>query len=263
MQPLKVFKIGGKVVEDEQKLNYFLKNYAQIEGNKILIHGGGNWVTDMSTKLGIETVKIDGRRVTDAETLKVVAMMLAGLANKTVVSKLQAFDCNALGLTGADGNIILSEKRPLQNGVDYGFVGDVKKVNGKALQQFIELGYAPVLTALTHDNNGNLLNTNADTIASVTAVALADLFDVELVFCFELPGVLEDINDENSVISYLNKDIYKDLKGNGIINEGMIPKIDNAFDALEKGVKDVKICHSNHILKFAEGKSDFGTLISI
>ncbi len=262
MEQLKVFKIGGRVVENEKNLNFFLENYAKIPGKKLLVHGGGNWVTEMSERLGLETKKIDGRRITDAETLKVVLMMLAGLANKTIVSKLQAFGCNALGLTGADGNVIESEKRPLKNGIDYGFVGDVKKVNGLALQKLIDGGFSPVLTALTHDKKGTLLNTNADTIASVTAVSLAPTFDVELIFCFELPGVLKDINDQKSVIPLINSDIYKELRASHVINEGMIPKIDNAFDALQEGVKKVRICHSEHIVKFAEGKTNFGTLIS-
>ena len=263
MKDLKVFKIGGRVVENEQNLSFFLENYARISGNKILVHGGGNWVSEMSEQLGIKVNKVEGRRITDSDTLKVVLMMLAGVANKTVVAKLQSYGCNALGLTGADGNIILSKKRPIKGGINYGYVGDVEKVNSVALEKLIKSGFSPVMTAVTHDGKGTMLNTNADTIASVLAVSLAEQYNVELVFCFELPGVLQDINDESSVIKNIKTNSYTLLKNDNIINEGMIPKIDNAFDALHKGVNKVRICHSNDIVKFAEGKSDFGTVISI
>ncbi len=263
MEKLRIFKIGGKVVENQEYLDFFLENYAKIEDNKILVHGGGNWVSEMSEKLGIEVKKIDGRRITDAETLKVVVMMLAGLANKTVVAKLQAHQCNAIGLTGADGNIILSKKRPFKNGIDYGFVGDVEEVHAEALIQLIDHGFSPVLTALTHDKKGNLLNTNADTIASVLAVAISKFYEVELVFCFDLPGVLEHIEDHKSIIENINSENYSSLKKGKVINDGMIPKIDNAFDALRSGVSKVRICHSNDIIKFAHGTQQFGTLISI
>jgi len=263
MKDLKVFKIGGKVVENEKSLDFFLENYAKIEGNKVLVHGGGNWVSDMSGKIGIEVRQIDGRRITDAETLKVVLMMLAGLANKTIVAKLQKYGCNALGVTGADGNLIRSIKRPVINGIDYGFVGNVEQVNSESIETLIKGGFSPVFTAVTHDKNGTLLNTNADTIASVISTALAETYAVELVFCFELPGVLKDIKNVHSIISQINSNNYENLRKEKIINDGMIPKIDNAFDALNKGVKQVRICHSNDIVKFAQGLSDFGTLITI
>lgn len=258
---LQVFKIGGKVVEDEQQLSAFLESFAKLDGNKILVHGGGKWVSEMSNRLGIEVKMIEGRRITDADTLEVVKMMLAGVANKNVVSKLQGYGCNAIGLTGADGNTIRADKRPLQHGIDYGFVGDVKEVNHQVIQKLINAGLVPVFAALTHDGNGNLFNTNADTIASSVAVGLANDFDVVLNYCFELNGVLEDINDPSSVIPVINQENYTHLKEEGIINAGMIPKIDNAFDALKSGVKGVRIMNSEHIAGLASGKEEIGTLI--
>ncbi len=258
---LRVFKIGGKVVEDEQQLSTFLQSFAQLKENKILVHGGGKWVSEMSERLGIEVKIIEGRRITDAETLEVVKMMLAGVANKNVVSKLQRYDCNAIGMTGADGNTIKAEKRPLKNGIDYGFVGDVKTVNHLVIEKLISAGLVPVFAPMTHDGEGNLFNTNADTIASSIAVGMAKEFDVVLNYCFELNGVLEDIDDPASVIPVINHANYTQLKADGIINAGMIPKIDNAFDALNAGVMAVRIMNSKHIVELAEGKSQLGTLI--
>lgn len=258
---LQVFKIGGKVVEDEQQLSAFLKSFAKLDGNKILVHGGGKWVSEMSMRLGIEVKMIEGRRITDAETLEVVKMMLAGVANKNVVSKLQGYGCNAIGLTGADGNTIRADKRPLQHGIDYGYVGDVKEVNHQVIQKLINTGLVPVFASMTHDGNGNLFNTNADTIASSVAVGLANDFDVALNYCFELNGVLKDIHDPSSVIHEINMHNYTILKEEGTINAGMIPKIDNAFDALKYGVKAVRIMNSEHIADLALGKEEIGTLI--
>lgn len=258
---LRVFKIGGKVVEDADQLSAFLQSFAKLKENKILVHGGGKWVSEMSRRLGIEVKMIDGRRITDADTLEVVKMMLAGVANKNVVCKLQGFGCNAIGLTGADGNTIKAEKRPLRNGIDYGFVGDVKNVNNEVIQNLINAGLVPVFAAMTHDGKGNLFNTNADTIASSVAVGMAKDFDVELNYCFELNGVLEDINDPASVIPEINQNNYTQLKEEGIINSGMIPKIDNAFDALKAGVKAVRIMNSKHIANLAEDTAQTGTLI--
>ncbi len=258
---IQVFKIGGKVVEDDRQLSAFLERFAKLDGNKILVHGGGMWVSEMSKRLGIEVKMIEGRRITDAETLEVVKMMLAGVANKNVVSKLQGFACNAIGLTGADGNTIRAVKRPLKNGIDYGFVGDVKEINREVIQSLIKANLVPVFAAMTHDGMGNLFNTNADTIASSVAVGMANDFDVVLNYCFELNGVLEDINDPSSVIHEINKHNYTKLKAEGIINSGMIPKIDNAFDALKSGVKAVRIMNSEHIADLASGKKEIGTLI--
>ena len=260
--PLRIFKIGGKVVEDNQQLSTFLKSFAQLSENKILVHGGGKWISEMSQKLGIEVKMIDGRRITDAQTLEVVKMMLAGVANKNVVSKLQGYGCNAIGLTGADGNTILADKRPLKNGIDYGFVGDIKKINNEVILKLINSGLVPVFAAMTHDGHGNLFNTNADTIASSVAVGLANDFEVELNYCFELNGVLKNIDDPSSVIHEINQQNYSIFKNNGIINSGMIPKIDNAFDALYSGVKAVRIMNSEHLIDLAEGKHEIGTLIA-
>lgn len=259
---LSVFKIGGKVVEDEAQLSAFLQAFSLLEGNKILVHGGGKWVTEMSQKLGIEVKIIDGRRITDAETLEVVKMMLAGVANKNIVSKLQGYGCNAIGLTGADGNTILARKRPLKNGIDYGFVGDVTMINNSIIKGLIDAGMVPVFAAMTHDGYGNLLNTNADTIASSVAVGMVSDFDVELNLCFELNGVLQEINDLESVIPVINQVNYKELKQQGVIHSGMIPKIDNAFEAIHVGVKVVRIMNSQHIMRMAEGNDHIGTLIT-
>ena len=260
-QQLRIFKIGGKVVEDEKQLSSFLAAFAKLEGIKVLVHGGGKWVSEMSQRLGIEVKLVDGRRITDSDTLEVVKMMLAGVANKNVVSKLQGYGCNAIGLTGADGNTILADKRPLKNGVDYGFVGDVKEVNQEVIQNIINAGLVPVFAAMTHDGLGNLYNTNADTIASSVAVGMAKDFDVELNYCFELNGVLKNFDDANSVISEISHSNYNQLKDDGIINSGMIPKIDNAFDALKSGVKAVRIMNSKHIVALAEGETHIGTII--
>ena len=259
--PLRVFKIGGKVVEHNAQLSIFLEAFSSLKENKILVHGGGKWVSEMCEKLGIEVNMIEGRRITDAKTLEVVKMMLAGVANKNVVSQLQGFNCNAIGMTGADGNTIRAEKRPLKNGIDYGFVGDVKQVGASTIKKLIGAGLVPVFAAMTHDGSGNLFNTNADTIASSVAVGMAQDFDVELNYCFELDGVLKDINDPSSVIPEINPSNYSELKEGGIINSGMIPKIDNAFDALNAGVAAVRIMNAKHIVKLATGADQVGTLI--
>ena len=199
MEQLKVIKVGGKIVEETDTLNVLLNDYAKVEGRKILVHGGGRSATKMSAQLGIETQMIDGRRVTDAETLKVVTMVYAGLVNKTIVAALQARDINAIGVCGADAGIILSNKRPA-NPIDYGYVGDVVKVDGDMLASLLQGGTYPVVAPITHDGKGNLLNTNADTIASEVAKGVAEKFDVTLIYCFEKPGVLMDENDDNSVL---------------------------------------------------------------
>jgi acetylglutamate kinase len=260
-EKLQIFKIGGKVVEDDAQLSVFLQAFARLNGNKILIHGGGKWVTEMCQRLGIEVKVIDGRRITDGETLEVVKMILAGVANKNVVTKLQGYGCNAIGLTGADGNAILAEKRPLKNGIDYGFVGDVKKINARLICDLINASLVPVFAAMTHDGNGQLLNTNADTIASSVAVGTAGDFETELNYCFELNGVMKEVDDPGSVISEINRNNYRELKSDGVINSGMIPKIDNAFDALNAGVRAVRIMNSRHITFLADGKDQVGTLI--
>jgi acetylglutamate kinase len=259
-EQLHVFKIGGNPVEDHPQLNEFLKAFSRLQGNKVLIHGGGKWVTEMSQRLGISVQMIDGRRVTDAPTLEVVKMMLAGVANKNIVSLLQGFGCNAIGLTGADANTILAKKRPLKNGIDFGFVGDVVGINNPTITTFIKTGLVPVFAAMTHDGNGNLLNTNADTIASTLAVGMATDYDVELTFCFELDGVLKDISDATSVIPTINSANFIELRSSGVISAGMIPKIENAFDAIRSGVRAVRIMNSSHLDALVNGKM-VGTLI--
>lgn len=256
MDTIKVVKVGGKIVEEEQSLNQLLENFASLEGKKTLVHGGGRLATTIGDKLGIESKYVDGRRITDEATLQVVTMVYGGLANKTIVSKLQAKDCNALGLTGADMNVILAEKRPVKT-IDYGYVGDVKKVDGQRLSLLIEADIVPVMAPLTHDKKGNILNTNADTIAAETAKGLSPYYEVSLVYCFEKAGVLMDENDDNSVIPHINAESYKDLKAKNIIHSGMIPKLDNAFDAINKGVKEVIITNVENI------NSGIGTVISL
>lgn len=246
MEQLKVIKVGGKIVEETDTLNILLNDYAKVEGRKILVHGGGRSATKISAQLGIETQMIDGRRVTDAETLKVVTMVYAGLVNKTIVASLQSRGINAIGVCGADAGIILSNKRPAAP-IDYGYVGDVVKVDGEMLANLLQGGTYPVVAPITHDGKGNLLNTNADTIASEVAKGVAEKFDVTLIYCFEKPGVLMDENDDNSVIPLINRQKFEELKATGIVSGGMLPKLQSAFKALEAGVKEVVITHASAI----------------
>ena len=241
MKPLTILKIGGKLVEDEAKLNDVLQKFSNIKHSKILVHGGGKSATEMCLKLGITTKMTNGRRITDKETLKVVTMIYAGWANKLIVSKLQGFDCNSIGFSGADGNMILAKKRPLRD-IDFGYVGDIEKVNSEALKKWILEGFTPVFCAITHDGKGQILNTNADTIARSLATALSSDFDVELKFCFEKEGVLSNPNDDASAFRLIQYEDYPKFQKNGVISEGMIPKMDNAFQALKSGVNAVKIC---------------------
>jgi len=236
---LSVIKIGGSLIEDENILDEFLVDFTKLEGLKILVHGGGKLATQLAGKLGIETKMNEGRRITDAETVKVITMVYGGLVNKTIVAKLQADNCNALGLSGADLNSIQSVKRPVED-VDYGFVGDVEKVNSKMISMLLNNGISPVFCAITHDKNGQLLNTNADTIASEIAIALSQDFDTDLYYCFEKKGVLMDIKDENSVIEQIDSNSYRKLKEEKIIADGMLPKLHNCFNALERNVS--KVC---------------------
>jgi acetylglutamate kinase len=240
MNKLTIIKVGGKIVEEEQSLQQLLKDFAQIEGYKILVHGGGRSATKLAERLGIESRMVDGRRITDMETLQVVTMVYGGLVNKNIVAKLQALGIDALGLTGADMNIMLSDKRPVKD-IDYGYVGDVKEVNIDNLSSLIQQGIIPVLAPLTHDGKGNMLNTNADTIAGETAKALAQAFDVSLVYCFEKKGVLMNEKDDDSVIPQINKTGFERFVGQGVIQGGMIPKLENAFSSIEAGVKEVII----------------------
>lgn len=239
-EKLTVIKVGGKIVEEEATLGRLLNDFAGIEGHKVLVHGGGRSATKLAAQLGIESKMVNGRRVTDSETLKVVTMVYGGLVNKNIVAGLQARGVNALGLTGADMNVIRSVKRPVKE-VDYGFVGDVEKVDASLLSDLIYKGVVPVMAPLTHDGKGNMLNTNADTIAGETAKALATLFDVTLVFCFEKKGVLRDENDDESVISLITPADFERYVADGTIQGGMIPKLENSFAAIEAGVAEVII----------------------
>ncbi|MDD3509513.1 MAG: acetylglutamate kinase [Parabacteroides sp.] len=246
MDKLTIIKVGGKIVEEEATLRKLLQDFSALEGYKILVHGGGRSATKIASQLGIESQMVEGRRITDAESLKVVTMVYGGLVNKSIVAGLQSLNVNALGLTGADMNLIRSEKRPVTT-VDYGYVGDVKEVNATLLVSLIKQGIVPVLAPLTHDKEGNMLNTNADTIAGETAKALATSFDVTLVYCFEKKGVLRDENDDHTLIPLINRNTFTQLVTEGIIQGGMIPKLENSFQAIEAGVKEVIITKADAI----------------
>ncbi|MCB9017227.1 MAG: acetylglutamate kinase [Prevotellaceae bacterium] len=248
MEKLTVIKVGGKIVEEEATLQRLLSDFSKIEGHKVLVHGGGRSATAMATRLGIESKMVNGRRITDAEMLKVVTMVYAGLVNKTIVARLQSMGVNALGLTGADLNYMRSDKRPVKE-VDYGFVGDVKEVNSDLLADLIHKGVVPVLAPLTHDKKGNMLNTNADTIAGEAAKALTSHFDVTLMYCFEKSGVLMDENDDNSVIPEITRPLFDKYVKDGIIQGGMIPKLENSFHAISAGVTKVIITKADEIGK--------------
>lgn len=240
MDKLSVVKIGGNVIENRRALAAFLNDFAALEGSKIIVHGGGKEVTLMAQQLGIPVQMIDGRRVTDAATLDLITMVYGGKINKTIVAQLQALGCNALGFTGADGNSITALKRSPQP-VDFGFVGDVSKVETALLKVLFQQGITPVFCAITHDGAGQLLNTNADTVAASLAKALATDFEVQLMYCFEKKGVLENVEDNASVLPKINAELYEKLKQENKIHSGMLPKLHNCFDALQQGVKHVFI----------------------
>jgi acetylglutamate kinase len=249
---LTIIKVGGNVVEEEASLRSFLKDFSRIAGNKILVHGGGKSATMLSERLGIESKKVDGRRITDEETLKVVTMVYAGLVNKNIVAGLQAYGNNAIGLTGADLDLIRASKRPVGE-VDYGFVGDIKSVNYQALNELLASGAIPVMAPITHDGYGQLLNTNADTIASELAVAMSYDFEVQLIFCFEKSGVLMNEADDNSKINEITPELFAQLKLDGIVTGGMIPKLSDGFAALHKGVGVVVITNPEGIKEGLRG----------
>ena len=241
MEKVTVVKVGGAIVEDSEKLAQLLKDFAAIPGKKVLVHGGGRRATKVAAALGIESKMVNGRRITDADMLEVVTMVYGGLVNKNLVAKLQANGVNALGLTGADMDVIHSHKRPLKDGIDFGFVGDVERANGKMLQTLINEGITPVMAPLTHDGKGNILNTNADTIASETAKALAPYYDVTLIYSFEKKGVLSNPEDDDSVIPVITHADFERYKADGTVAGGMIPKLENALAAIDAGVKEVII----------------------
>ncbi len=250
METLTIIKVGGNVIDNERELSTFLHLFSALKTPKLLVHGGGKIATELSKKLGIHPVLVEGRRMTDAETLKVVTMVYAGLINKSIVAQLQALHTNAIGICGADGNCIPATKRE-NKGIDYGFAGDIEynKINALFLQQLLNNQYTPVVAPITHDGKGQLLNTNADTIASSLAKALSKLYKIQLLYCFEKPGVLSNANDENSVIQKINKKLFEQLKQEGVISGGMIPKLDNAFDALNAGVESVLIGEAKQLLQ--------------
>lgn len=246
-QQITIVKVGGKIVENPETLNQLLHDFSALPGKKVLVHGGGRTATDMASRLGIETHMVEGRRITDADMLRVVTMVYAGLVNKNVVARLQGCGVNALGLTGADMDVIRSHRRPLKNGIDYGFVGDVDHVDGERLSMLVEAGITPVMAPLTYNGQGDMLNTNADTIAAETAKALAAHYDVTLVYCFEHAGVLTNPDDEESVIPLITREKFELLKADGTVSGGMLPKIENSLAAVEAGVKRVVITKADKI----------------
>ena len=259
MENLYVIKIGGNIIDDDALLSVFLKKFAAIKSKKILVHGGGKLATRLAEKLNIPQQLIDGRRITDGETLKIVTMVYAGYINKHIVAELQSLRCNSIGISGPDGNSILAHKR--ENAlIDYGFAGDIDRVNADWFKQLLDGGICVVVSSITHDGNNQLLNTNADTIAQEIAKAMSPAFEVNLVYSFEKPGVLQDVENENSVISKLSPGNYKKLKESGKIFSGMIPKLDNAFKAIGSGVNKVIIGMGEELDLLISGKS--GTTIS-
>ena len=242
-----IVKVGGAVVEDDQQLHALLARFSAIPGNKVLVHGGGRRATKIAAALGIESKMVGGRRITDSPMLEVVTMVYGGLVNKNLVALLQSHGVNALGLTGADIDVIRSHRRPLRDGIDFGFVGDVDRADGAMLHTLIEAGITPVMAPLTHDGQGHILNTNADTIASSVATALAPFYDVTLVYAFEQPGVMTGTGPDAELIPTITADTFKTLVADGTISGGMIPKIENALDAVSRGVKKVVITRADAI----------------
>ncbi len=247
MDRLTIVKVGGKVVEEPKSLNALLDQFNKVSGYKILVHGGGSTATNIADRLGIKTKMVDGRRITDANMLEVVTMVYGGLVNKQIVAGLQARNCNAVGLTGADLDLIRAKKRPVKD-IDYGFVGDVDDVNTRELRLLINENIVPVIAPLTHDGNGNLLNTNADTIASEIATELSNHYSIYLFYCFEKRGVLLDAEDDSTVIHDLDSSLFNQYQNEGIISAGMIPKLENGFRAKRKGVKEVLITNAENIV---------------
>lgn len=267
---LTIIKIGGNVIDNSENLHQFLLDFTALPGDKILVHGGGKVATELGKSLGVEPKMVDGRRITDIETLRIVTMVYAGLINKNMVAQLQAKDCNAIGLTGADGNIIRAKKRPIVKvspsggdlegeEIDFGFVGDLdeRSVSTTMLASLLNAGLVPVLCAITHNGDSQLLNTNADTIASAVAVAMSSIYETRLVYCFEKKGVLRDVNDDETVVREIKSADFEDLKSDGIVAGGMIPKLHNAFEAIKKGVSVVYIGKADELGELDKGV--FGT----
>src|SRR5690606_3498814 len=250
MKTLKIIKTGGKLIEDENKFMEFLIDFAALKGPKILVHGGGNYATEMAQKLGYETKMIDGRRITDADALKVIIMTYGGLINKTIVARLQGLNCNAIGLCGADGMSIISKKREAKE-IDFGYVGDIEEVNVSFISSLLSQGITPVFSAISCTREGELLNTNGDSVAAEIAKAMSSEFDTELFYCFEKKGVLSNPADDNSVIALINSNSYQELLENKIITDGMLPKLHNCFQALEHGVSKIYLGNSDILKKNA------------
>lgn len=261
-EKLFIIKIGGNVIDNEASLDAFLNDFSKIQSKKILVHGGGKIATGIGDKLNIQSRYIDGRRITDDETIDLVTMVYGGLVNKKIVAKLQSMQCNAIGITGADANLLPAKKRPVKE-IDFGWVGDVsaEHINSNTWKLLLENDLTPVTAPLTHDNKGHMLNTNADTIASVIAVSLSAIYEVSLIFCFEKNGVLLDVNNEDSVVQQLNHEKYKLLKESNKLFAGILPKIDNSFDAINKGVNEVIIGNSSQLTYLISGHG--GTKISM
>lgn len=249
MKSLSVIKIGGNVIDNSEKLHQFLLDFTAFPGDKILIHGGGKIASELGVSLGIEPKMVEGRRITDIETLRVVTMVYAGLINKNMVAQLQAKGCNAIGLTGADGNTIKAVKRPVKE-IDYGFAGDLDagSVSSPVVGSLLSAGLVPVFCAITHDGDTQLLNTNADTIASAVAVAMSKLYDTRLIYCFEMRGVMRDIKDETSLVNEIKMNEFEQLKQEGVVSGGMVPKLHNAFEAIKNGVSEVYIGKADDLL---------------
>ncbi|MBF8962300.1 acetylglutamate kinase [Pontibacter sp. FD36] len=260
-----IIKIGGNVLDNPERLQRFLIDFAALPGPKLLVHGGGKIASTIGLQLGIQPAYVEGRRLTDAGTLKLVTMVYAGLINKNVVAQLQALGCNAIGMTGADANAIPATRRPVKK-VDYGFAGDIagpETVNANAIKALLQAGLTPAFAPLTHDGQGSLLNTNADTIASVLATALAPHYEVKLVYCFEKKGVLADAEDDDAVIPHIDQHRYSSLKADGVVKDGMIPKLDNAFAALQHGVSAVLIGEAEALPSLATAQGFSGTTIAL
>lgn len=262
MNKVFVIKIGGNVIDDASALERFLADFAKIETAKVLVHGGGKIATRIGDQLGIESKYIDGRRITDDATIDLVTMVYGGLVNKKIVAALQSIGCNAIGITGADGNLVPAVKRPVHT-IDYGWAGDIVAAALPATrwQLLLNNGFIPILAPLTHDGKGHILNTNADTMASMLAVSLSAFFDVRLIYCFEKKGILTDVADEYSVITQMNKNNYQQLKAAGKLFAGILPKLDNAFTAIDEGVKEVLIGHADDLFQNT-GVTTTGTLIT-
>ena len=255
---LTVIKIGGEIINNPEQLQVFLADFSRLNEPKVLVHGGGKIATALSAKLGIETRMQEGRRITTKENLEVVTMVYAGLINKNITASLQSQQCNAIGLSGADASVIVASKRPSKP-LDYGYVGDIQSINSKVIDTFVQSQMVPVFSAICHDGKGQLLNTNADTIATEIAIAMSEKYDTELIYCFDKKGVLMDVNDNDSVVEKINTDVYRNLREQKVIHDGMLPKMENAFHALNHKVSKVMIGNTD----FIKDRTEAHTLLTL